>query len=190
MKKRIILGISGASGAIYGIKLFDSLINYNIETHVVLSHAGEKVLSMETGLSPIYFKEKGAYIYKEDHIEACIASGSWHHDGMVICPCSMASVGAISNGFGHNLLHRAADVSIKERRKLILVVRETPFNEIHLENLLKLCKMGVIILPASPGFYQHPTTIKELIDFIVCRVLDQLNIENQIYPRWKGKSQN
>jgi len=184
--KKIILGITGASGAIYGVKLFESLLNQKIEVHVIVSRAGEKVLLMETDYKLDFFKKKGAFLYREDDIGAALASGSWIHSGMVICPCSMATLGAISNGFGHNLLHRAADVTLKERRKLILVVRETPLNIIHLENMLKISKAGGIVLPACPGFYNNPKKVLDLVNYIVCRVLDQLGIKNNISPRWEG----
>ena len=183
--KKIVLAITGASGVIYGIRFFEYLTNFNISTHVIISCAGKKVLAIESEIGMNFFKTKGGYLYSEDEIEAPPASGSWRHDGMVICPCSMATLGAIANGCGNNLIHRAADVTLKEGRKLILVIREMPFNTIHIENMLKASRAGATIFPACPGFYHKPKTILDLVDHVISRILDQLGIENSITPRWE-----
>lgn len=183
--KKIVLGITGASGAIYGIRFFEYLTNFNISTHVIISCAGKKVLAIENQIDVDFFKTRGGYLYSEDEIEAPPASGSWRHHGMVICPCSMATLGAIANGCGNNLIHRAADVTLKEGRKLILVIREMPFNTIHIENMLKAARAGATIFPACPGFYHKPKTILDLVDHVISRILDQLGIKNSITPRWE-----
>ena len=186
MSKHIILGITGASGAIYGLRLFDVLLSLDFEVHVILSNAGKKVLWMETGHKIVYFKRPGAHLYLENQIEALPASGSWPNSGMIVCPCSMATLGAIGNGIGDNLIHRAADVCLKERRKLILVIRETPLNIIHIENMLKVSRAGGVVFPACPGFYNNPQEISDLVNHVVCRILDQLGIKNNLCPRWEG----
>lgn len=186
MKKRIILGITGASGSIYGIRLFESLNDLGFEIHMVISKPGEKVISMENDLKGNYFLKKGAYLYSPDEIEAPIASGSFKNIGMVIAPCSMATLGAIANGFGNNLIHRAADVTLKEKRKLIMLVRETPLNEIHIKNMLNLSRAGGVIMPACPAFYNKPKSIDDLVNHMVSRILDQLGIENNLTKRWEG----
>jgi len=184
--KKIILAITGASGSIYGLRLFEYLRSSNICTHVIISSTGKKVLSLETNVGEDFFETDNVFVYTQDEIDAPFASGSWKHHGMVICPCSMATLGAIANGFGNNLIHRAADVTLKEGRKLILVIRETPLNTIHIENMLKAARAGATIFPACPGFYHNPKSILELVDHLVSRILDNLGIENNITPRWEG----
>ncbi len=185
MKKNIILSITGASGVIYGVRLFEILVE-NFCVHLILSRAGEEVLKMEMGLTRDFFCREGSMLYSEDQISAPPASGSWIHEGMIICPCSMATLGAIANGIGNNLIHRSADVTLKEKRKLILVTRESPLNIIHIKNMLNASRAGAIIFPASPGFYTRPSTIGDLINHLVSRILDQLQIKNNLSPRWEG----
>ncbi|WP_459890958.1 UbiX family flavin prenyltransferase [Desulfothermus okinawensis] len=185
--KKLLLAITGASGTIYGLRLFEYLLHIGVDVDIIVSSAGKKVLFMENQVNLEFFKKKGVHIYTHDQIDAPPASGSYRHNGMVICPCSMATLGAIANGFGNNLIHRSADVTLKEGRKLILVLRETPLNTIHIENMLKTAQSGATIFPACPGFYNKPKTISDLVDHIVCRILDQLGIENNISPRWEGK---
>lgn len=186
MNKRLILAITGATGSIYGVRLFDVLIDKQFQLHVILSPPGEKVLEMEYGLSQDYFLEKGGIVYSADEIDAPIASGSFKNLGMVIAPCSMATLAAIANGVGTNLIHRAADVTLKEKRKLILLVRETPLNYIHIKNMLEASKAGAVIFPACPAFYNKPQSIDDLVNHLVSRILDQLDIDNNLTKRWEG----
>lgn len=178
---RVIIAITGASGSIYGVRLLEVLNNYNIETHCIISDAAKRIIKHE--LSP---KDRGklAKCYGEGDIEAPYSSGSFKIDAMVIIPCSMKTLAAISMGFSGNAITRAADVTIKEGRRLILVPRETPLSPIHIENMLKLSKIGVNILPAMPGFYHSPKNLKDMVDFVVGRVLDSLGIEHDLYKRW------
>ncbi len=184
-KKRIILAVSGASGSAYAVALAKSLAaNENVELHVIISDAARKVLGLETDLPSDVFSSLADVEHAPDNIAAPPASGSWQHDGMIICPCSMATLSAVSTGFGHNLIHRAADVCLKERKPLILVPRETPFSSIHLENMLRADRAGAIIVPASPGFYHKPESIDDLINQLAGKVLDQLAISHDLYQRW------
>jgi len=184
-KKRIILAVTGASGTVYAASLVKVLGNQDdVHLHVVISEAAQKVLALETDLDPDAFYPSTVTSYAPNDIAAPPASGSWQHDGMIICPCSMATLSAVANGFGHDLIHRAADVTLKERRKLILVPRETPLNSIHLKNMLTADQAGAIILPACPGFYNHPKSIEDLADHLAGRILDQLDIPHNLYARW------
>ncbi|WP_207259836.1 UbiX family flavin prenyltransferase [Desulfovibrio sp. Huiquan2017] len=183
--KRIILAVSGASGSLYAASLIKGLVNRDdVELHVIISDAARKVLALETDLQPDALTRGAAGVHAPDDITAPPASGSWKHDGMIICPCSMATMSAVATGFGHTLIHRAADVALKERRKLILVPRETPLSAIHLQNMLTATRAGAIILPASPGFYQRPATIADLTDQVAGKVLDQLDIPHTLFRRW------
>lgn len=185
-RKKIIVGLSGASGAIYCIKLLEALKSLDIEIHFVASQGGLEVLYYEMNIKKEDIKEMADYIYDVNKIGSTIASGSFICDGMVIVPCSMKTLGSLASGIGDNLLTRAADVQLKEGRPLILVPRETPIHAIHLENMLKLAKLGVKILPASPGFYHGPQNIDELVMQVVGKICDNLNIDNNLYPRWQG----
>ena len=196
--KVITLAMTGASGAEYTLRLFEYCLRKNIRVQFITSQPGQIVLGMETELklsgSPQKMQQKLAEyfdadpalisVYAKDQWTAPPASGSSVADAMVVCPCSMGSLASIAMGSSENLIHRAADVAIKERRTLILVPRETPFSAIHLENMLKLSRLGVVILPPNPGFYHGVNSVGELVDFIVARILDQLGIENDLSPRW------
>jgi 4-hydroxy-3-polyprenylbenzoate decarboxylase len=182
--KRIILAVSGASGSLYAASLIRGLVDReDVELHVIISDAAKKVLALETDLAPGDLT-RGATVHAADDISAPPASGSWRHDGMIICPCSMATLSAVATGFGHNLIHRAADVTLKERGKLILVPRETPLSAIHLQNMLTATRAGAVILPACPGFYHRPATIADLTDQVAGKVLDQLDIPHALFRRW------
>ena len=184
---RIIIAITGASGAIYGIRLLEILSDrQDIETYLVISPPAEEIIKVETDYDPSYVKSLATRYFDSNDLTAPIASGSFLFDAMVIIPCSMKTLSAIAHGYSSNLITRAAEVTLKEKRKLILVPRETPLSAIHLENMLKLAKIGVVILPACPGFYHLPKKITDLIDFIVGKVLDQLDIEHDLYKRWSG----
>ena len=183
--KRLILAITGASGACYAKRLFDVLKDRS-ELHVVISDRGIELLKLELGLKTSYFSGDNVTLYKNSKINTCIASGSFHTDGMVIVPASMGTVGRIASGVSTTMVERAADVILKEKRKLIIVPRETPFSTIHLKNLLTLDQAGAHILPASPGFYSGQYTFEDLVDFVVARILDQLNIEQGLMDPYQG----
>jgi flavin prenyltransferase len=187
-RSRIIVGISGATGAILGVRLLQVLKDSNVEmeTHLVLSKWGARTLTHEAPYTLDQVQKLATRFYASQDEGAAISSGSFLTRGMVVCPCSTRSVAAIAQGHGDNLLHRAADVVIKERRKLVLVVRETPLSAIHLENMLKLSRMGVVIFPPVPAFYNHPRTIDDIVDQTVMRVLDQFDIHLPSRDRWTG----
>ena len=183
--KKLVLALTGASGMPYGLELIRQIKQHGFELHLVISDAAYKVISLETTGSEAVFN-LADHIYDQNQVGAPISSGSFFHSGMVVCPCSMASLSAIAHGFGNNLIHRAADVTLKERRPLVLVPRETPYSRIHLENMLRAHDNGAHILPPCPGFYHSPENIDDLIKHIVGRILDSLNIENQLFKRWEG----
>ena len=183
---RLIVGITGATGTIYGVRLLEMLQPLGIETHLVMSRWGARTLVHETTYTPKDVQRLATYVHPITDQGAPISSGSFLTRGMVIAPCSMKTVAAIATGYGDNLLHRAADVVIKERRRLVLVVRESPLSAIHLENLLKLARLGVIICPPLPAFYQQPRSVKDIVDQNVVRILDQLDIHLDA-PRWDGE---
>ncbi len=177
---KVLLAITGASGVIYGLRLLEVLKEKSVEVECIVSDAAKKIIKHEIGAQKIL---RGCYSEKD--IEAPFSSGSFSLDAMVVAPCSMKTLSAIASGFSHNLITRSTDVAIKEKKKLILVPRETPLSAIHLENMLKLARLGVIILPAMPGFYHKPRKIEDLVDFIVGKILDSLGIENELYKRWE-----
>lgn len=183
---KIIVGISGGSGSIYGVSILKALKELNIETHLVVSTMGAFVTEHECGLTLEELKNMATFYHDNKDFTAPIASGSFKVDGMIIVPCSMKTLSSIAHGYSDNLLTRAADVTIKERRNLIMVPRETPFSPIHLENMLRLANMGITIFPASPSFYNHPKTIDDLVINMTGRILDKLDIENNLAKRWNG----
>jgi flavin prenyltransferase len=182
---RIIVGISGATGVIYGVRLLERLRDAGVETHLVISRWGVRTLLHETSWTKDDVEALAHATYAPADMGAAIASGSFRTDGMVIAPCSAKTLGAIASGTGDNLVHRAADVVLKERRRLVLVVRETPLSDIHLENMLKLSRMGTVILPPVPAFYTNPVTLDDVVDQTVSRVLDQFGLDSGA-PRWTG----
>ncbi|HAT55694.1 MAG TPA: 3-octaprenyl-4-hydroxybenzoate carboxy-lyase [Lactobacillus sp.] len=185
--KRIVIGVTGASGTIYAIALLKALKEYaDVETHLVMSTWAKKNLELETELSLADVKALADYTYNINDQGATIASGSFLHDGMVIVPASMKTIAGIAAGYGDNLIARAADVTIKEQRKLVIVPRETPLSAIHLENMTKLARLGVQMIPPIPAFYNHPKTIQDLVDHQTMKLLDALHIENNVDQRWKG----
>lgn len=185
VKKRIILAITGASGTLYAVSLTKALSNRDdVELHLILSDAARRVMELETDFSEEALTSLADVIHQNEDIAAPPASGSWQHDGMIVCPCSMASLAAIASGLGSNLIHRAADVTLKERKKLVLVTRETPLSAIHMQNMLTADRAGAIILPACPGFYHRPATLEEMADQLAGKVLDQLDIPHDLYQRW------
>ncbi|EFI36300.1 3-octaprenyl-4-hydroxybenzoate carboxy-lyase [Desulfonatronospira thiodismutans ASO3-1] len=182
---KIVMAITGASGMPYALTLVQELISLDIELHLVVSSAAYKVLQLE---SPGYEATLSLVenIYRQDDLGAPMASGSFQHGGMVVCPCSMASLAAIAQGLGSNLIHRAADVTLKENRRLVLVPRETPLNRVHLQNMLAARDAGAVILPPCPGFYNKPQEMQDLIRHIAARIMDSLGIENSVSRRWEG----
>ena len=183
-----IVAITGASGACYGIRLLEILIAQNLEPYVVVSPAGRQVMTVELG-SPQLKDLVGARGYREEDVRdltSPLASGSFPTQGMVIIPCSTGTLGAIANGVSSNLIHRAAEVSLKERRPLVVVPRETPLSQIALRNMLTLSQAGADVAPACPGFYHGPASIQDLVDFVVGRVLDRMQIPHQLTRRWTG----
>jgi 4-hydroxy-3-polyprenylbenzoate decarboxylase len=184
--QRLIVGITGASGSLFGIRLLEMLAGSGVETHLVLSQWGARTLVHETAYSVQQVQDLATERHAIGDVGAAIASGSFLTMGMVIVPCSMRTLGAIAHGVGDNLIHRAADVILKERRRLVLAVREAPLSEIHLENMLKLARMGVSICPPTPAFYNQPSTIDDLVNYSVARLLDQVGIHIPA-ERWKGE---
>ena len=183
---RLIVGITGATGTIFGVRILQMLHGSGVETHLVVSKWAARTLVHETPHSLKYVQSLASQNYGIGAQGAAISSGSFVTLGMVIAPCSMRTLGAIAHGLGDNLIHRAADVILKERRKLVLVVRESPFNEIHLENMLKLARMGVVILPPVPAFYNNPQNLDDMINHIAMRVIDQFDIHMDVMNRWDG----
>jgi flavin prenyltransferase len=184
---KIVIGFSGASGIIYGIRLLEVLHSINIQTFLIVSEWAKKNIEIETDKTLEYVKSLSSINYDNFKLDASVSSGSFLHDGMVIVPCSMKSLSSIANGYDDTLISRAASVTLKESRKLILVPRETPLSRIHLENMLKLQDAGAIILPAMPGFYHKPSTINEIVDHLVGKILDQLGIKHDLFTRWKDQ---
>jgi 4-hydroxy-3-polyprenylbenzoate decarboxylase len=183
---RLIVGITGATGTIFGVRILQMLHGSGVETHLVVSKWAARTLTHETQYSLKYVESLATQSYGIGAQGAAISSGSFVTLGMVIAPCSMRTLAAIAHGLGDNLIHRAADVILKERRKLVLVVRESPFNEIHLENMLKLARMGVVILPPVPAFYNNPQNLDDMINHITMRVIDQFDIHLDVMNRWDG----
>jgi len=180
----IILGITGASGVQYGIRVLELLKESGVATHLIISETGRKLIKLETETEPSDLECLANFIHRNNDLTAPPASGSHQHNGMVIAPCSMKTLASLANGVTSNLITRAGDVCLKENRPLILLLRETPLNTIHLENMLRLKHAGAHILPASPAFYHKPTKINDLIDFMAGRILDLLKIEHDLYKRW------
>lgn len=182
----IVVGISGASGAIYGLRLLERLREQHAEIHLVLTRSGEKTLYLETGKTAADIKKMAHYSYAVEDISCRLASGSYPTDGMVVAPCSIHTMSAIAYGISSNLVVRAADVALKERRKLILMVRESPLHLGHLKTMALLAEMGAIVAPPVPGFYHRPETVMDLVDHSVERVLDLLGMPVAGAPRWEG----
>jgi flavin prenyltransferase len=184
---KLIVGITGATGSIFGVRLLQALERTPVETHLVMSKWGARTLVHETPYTVEEVERMATAHYSSLDQGAAISSGSFVTGGMVVAPCSMRTLAAIAGGNGDHLVHRAADVILKERRKLVLVVRESPLNEIHLENMLKLSRMGVVILPPVPAFYNHPGSLDQMVDHIVMRILDQFDIHLDLMERWDGE---
>lgn len=182
--ERVIVGISGASGVIYGVRLLEALKKLNIETHLIMSEWAERILAMETDDDPKYVRGLATVRYENRDLAAPVSSGSFLTAGMVIAPCSMKTLAGIAGGYSQTLLERAADVTIKEGRKLVLMPRETPLSPIHLENMLKLARIGVAIVPPMPAFYIKPKSIRDLVDHQVGKIVDRLGFQHRLFRRW------
>ncbi len=202
-QRTITLAMTGASGAQYGLRLLECLVAAQCRVYFLISQAAQVVIATETELRlPAQTAELQAFlidhcgasegqieVFGADQWTAAVASGSSAPASMVICPCSMGTLAAIASGASNNLIERAADVALKERRQLIVVPRETPYSEIHLDNMLRLTRLGVVVMPASPGFYQRPQSVAQLVDFMVARVLDHLQVPQRLLARWGDPAQ-
>ena len=186
---KIIVGISGATGVIYGVRLLKVLHEADVETHLVITQSAVKNLHIETDLTMSDLESLATVVYDVDDIGAAIASGSFKMDGMVVAPCTIKSLSAIANSFNYNLLIRAADVTLKERRRLVLLVRETPLHEGHLELMTKVTRMGGIIMPPVPAFYHMPATIDDVINQTIGKVLDLFSIDAKLFKRWGAQEE-
>ncbi|MEG0772502.1 flavin prenyltransferase UbiX [Clostridium sp.] len=189
--KKIVVGITGASGSIYGKTLVEELLKKGIFVHVICTENGSRVMEYETGtvvgnwVKELNKQYKNIAVEDINNMFSSVASGSYKFHGVIIIPCSMGTLGEISNGITKNLLSRVADVAMKENRKLVIVPRESPFNAIHLENMLKLARLGVTIMPAAPGFYHKPTSVGDLVNFMVGKIFDHLEIDNDLFEKWQ-----
>jgi len=185
--RRLVIAITGATGAVYGVRLLQHLQKIaGVETHLVISDAGNLTLHEEVGMQRREVEALADVVYRNRDVGAAIASGSFQSDGMIVAPCSMKTLAAVALGLSDNLIARAADVVLKERRRLVLMVRETPFNLAHLRNMTSVTEMGGIVFPPLPSFYQHPASIDEMVDHSVARVLDLVGVEHTLAPRWTG----
>jgi len=181
---RLVVGITGSTGVIYGIRLLEVLKKLKIETHLILTEWAAKCVGMETEHTPEFVKSLATTVSDENNMAASISSGTHRVNGMIIAPCSMKTLSAVANGYDETLVARAAGVTIKEGRKLVLMVRETPLSAINIENMLKLARLGVVILPPVTEFYTKPKTIDDIVNHGVGKCLDQFDLEHNLYPRW------
>ena len=185
--RRLIVAMTGATGTIIAVRALEMLRGTGIETHLVMSKWAVRTLLHETSYRPEDVERLATHVYAVGDQGAAISSGSFLTEGMIVAPCSMRTLAAIAHGFGDNLIHRAADVVLKERRKLVLAVRESPFSDIHLENMLKLSRMGAVMCPPMPAFYTRPKTVDDIITWSAARLLDQIGVHTQMSSRWNGK---
>jgi len=187
--RRIIVGISGASGAIYGVRLLQALREMpGVESHLVVSDAGWRNVQEEHGLQRAAIEALAHQVHDVRDMGAAIASGSFQCSGMVVAPCSMRTLAAVAHGLSDNLITRAADVMLKERRRLVLMVRESPLHLVHLRNMVSVTEMGAIVCPPLPAFYLHPQSVSDIVDHSVARVLDLLDLPHTLAPRWQGQT--
>ncbi|MGE5586762.1 MAG: UbiX family flavin prenyltransferase [Clostridia bacterium] len=181
---RLVVGITGATGAIYGIRVLEALKSSGVESHLVISSWGEKTIEVETSHSVEAVKALASHCHDPSDLDAPISSGSHLTEGMIVVPCSMKTLAGIANGYSENLIERAADVTIKEHRPLVLVVRETPLSAVHLENMLKLARLGVTIMPPVPAFYCHPQSVDDIVNHLVGKILDRFGLRHDLFQRW------
>lgn len=187
--KSLVVGISGATGVIYGVRTLEALAACGVETHLVITQSGMKNLKIETDYKVEYLESMAKRVYDVDDVGAAIASGSFKVDGMVVMPCSIKTLSAVANSFNYNLLIRAADVTLKERRKLVLLVRETPLHEGHLDLMARATRMGAIVMPPVPAFYHMPKTIDDLVSQTVGKALDMVGIDARLFTRWGSEAE-
>ena len=185
---RLIVGISGATGAIYGVRFLEILKEKKIESHLIITPTSKKILLEETSYSVETVKKLASYVYEDEDLGASISSGSFRIDGMVVIPCSIKTLSGIAHSYNENLLTRAADVTLKERRRLVLMVRETPLHEGHIELMLRASRMGAILFPPVPAFYHLPRTIDDLINHTLGKILDLFQIDHRLFVRWGSPS--
>jgi 4-hydroxy-3-polyprenylbenzoate decarboxylase len=185
--RRLIVAMTGATGTVIGVRLLQMLQGVDIETHLVMSKWAVRTLLHETSYKPEDVERLATHVYSAGDQGAVISSGSFLTEGMIVVPSSMRTLAAIAHGFGDNLIHRAADVVLKERRKLVLAVRESPFSDIHLENMLKLSRMGAVICPPMPAFYAKPASVDDIVTWAAARLLDQVGIHTDAVARWDGQ---
>ncbi|WP_455815211.1 non-oxidative hydroxyarylic acid decarboxylases subunit B [Pseudomonas graminis] len=183
---KLVVGMTGATGAAIGVRVLTALRDLGVETHLIISKWARATIQMETPYSVQDVSALAAKTYSEHDQAAAISSGSFRVDGMIVVPCSMKTLAGIRSGYGDGLITRAADVTLKEQRKLVLVPRESPLNAIHLENMLALTRAGALMLPPMPAFYNNPTSVDDIIDHTVSRILDQFGLENDVAKRWNG----
>ena len=189
MTKRIVVGMAGASGVIYGVRMLELLKDMDYETHLIISEAGKLNIEIETAYTPEYVASLADYTYEHKNVAASLASGSFLTEGMVVVPCTIKTLSGIANSYTENLLIRAADVTLKEKRKLVLVVRETPLHKGHLRLMSIAADMGAHILPPVPSFYHMPKTIEDIIDQTIGKIFDYMGVKHQLFKRWNGNEQ-
>jgi 4-hydroxy-3-polyprenylbenzoate decarboxylase len=184
--KRLVIGITGATGVVYGIRLLEALRDCGVETHLVISETAKELIEFETGMAAGDVERLASHSYASDQLDAPISSGSFRTMGMVIAPCTVKTLSAVANSYADTLIARAADVVLKERRKLVLMVRETPLHLGHIRLMAQVTEYGAIVLPPMPGFYHRPKTIEDIVDHTVGKILDQFDLEHDLYRRWDG----
>jgi 4-hydroxy-3-polyprenylbenzoate decarboxylase len=183
---KLVVAVTGATGSPFAVRLLEVLRDHSIETHLVISPAGKRVMMTETERKPEDVEKLAHASYNFSDIGASIASGSFLHDGMIVIPCSMKTLAMISHGIADNLVTRAADVTLKEKRRLVLVPREAPLNVIHIRNMLRMAEMGVVVYPLVPQFYGKPASLEDMVDHFVGRILDLFGVEHEMFKRWTG----
>jgi len=182
---RLVVGLTGSSGMLYGVRMLEVLKRYKIDVHLIMTEWGKKCLTLETDYDFKYVRSLASHYSDDSNMAASVSSGTHKTDGMIIIPCSMKTLSSIANGYEETLVARAAGVTIKESRKLVIVPRETPLTSIHLENMVKLARIGVVILPAMPGFYNKPKSVDDIVNHVIGKCLDQFGIEHNLFKRWE-----
>jgi len=182
---RLVVGLTGSSGIVYGVRMLEVLKRYKVDIHLIMTEWAKKCLSLETDYDFKHVRSLAAHYSDASNMAASVSSGTYKTDGMIIIPCSMKTLSSVANGYEETLVARAAGVTIKESRRLVMVPRETPLTSIHLENMLKLARIGVVILPAMPGFYNKPKSVDDMLDHVIGKCLDQFGIDHDLFKRWE-----
>jgi flavin prenyltransferase len=182
---RLVVGLTGSSGIIYGVRMLEVLKRYKVDIHLIMTEWAKKCLSLETDYDSKYVRSLAAHYSDDSNMASSVSSGTYKTDGMIIIPCSMKTLSSVANGYEETLVARAAGVTIKESRRLVIVPRETPLTSIHLENMLKLARIGIVILPAMPGFYNKPKSVDDMLDHVIGKCLDQFGIDHDLFKRWE-----